>query len=234
MNRFLCIHGHFYQPPRENPWLEAVEVQDSAYPYHDWNERVTAECYAPNTASRILDKDNRIERIVNNYSRISFNFVPTLLAWLASHRPEVYAAVLEADRESIGRFGGHGSALAQPYNHAILPLANRRDKKTQIHWGLRDFERRFGRRAEGVWLPETAVDLESLDLLAEAGIRFTILAPRQAKTEAVDTTVPYTVALPSGRTIAVFFYDGATSQAVAFEGLLSSGERFAYSAKTSK
>jgi alpha-amylase/alpha-mannosidase (GH57 family) len=232
MNRFLCIHGHFYQPPRENPWLEAVEVQDSAYPYHDWNERITAECYAPNAASRILDSEGRIERIVNNYARISFNFGPTLLAWLEVHRPEVYTAVLAADRESAGRFGGHGSALAQPYNHTILPLANRRDKKTQILWGLRDFERRFGRAAEGVWLPEAAVDLESLDLLAEAGVRFTILEPHQAKIDVsnggvVDTTVPYTLKLPSERTIALFFYDGATSRAVAFEGLLSSGELFA-------
>jgi hypothetical protein len=227
MNRYLCIHGHFYQPPRENPWLDAIEVQDSAYPYHDWNERITAECYAPNAASRILDSEGRIERIVNNYARISFNFGPTLLAWLEAHRPEVYAAVLEADRQSAERFGGHGSALAQPYNHTILPLSNRRDKKTQIHWGLRDFERRFGRAAAGVWLPESAVDLESLDLLAEEGILFTILEPGQAQRESIDTTVPYTVEFPSGRTIAVFFYDGPTSRAVAFEGLLSSGERFA-------
>jgi alpha-amylase/alpha-mannosidase (GH57 family) len=227
MNRYLCIHGHFYQPPRENPWLEAVEVQDSAYPYHDWNERVTAECYAPNAASRILDTEGRIEQIVNNYASISFNFGPTLLAWLEVHRPVVYAAVLEADRRSAARFSGHGSALAQPYNHTILPLSTRRDKQTQIAWGLRDFERRFQRAAEGAWLPETAVDLESLDLLAEAGIRFTILEPHQAKRQGLDTTVPYTVQLPSGRTIAVFFYDGTTSRAVAFEGLLSSGERFA-------
>jgi alpha-amylase/alpha-mannosidase (GH57 family) len=227
MNRHLCIHGHFYQPPRENPWLEAVEVQDSAYPYHDWNERITAECYAPNAASRILDQEGRIERIVNNYARISFNFGPSLLAWLEAQRPEVYAAVLEADRQSAERFSGHGSALAQPYNHTILPLSSRRDKKTQILWGLRDFARRFGRAAEGVWLPEAAVDLESLDLLAAEGIRFTILEPQQAKRTAIDTTIPYTLALPSGRTMALFFYDGATSRAVAFEGLLSSGELFA-------
>ena len=227
MSRHLCIHGHFYQPPRENPWLEAIELQDSAYPYHDWNERITAECYGPNAVSRILDAEGRIERIVNNYARISFNFGPTLLAWLEAHRPETYAAVLAADRESAGRFGGHGSALAQPYNHTILPLSNTRGKKTQILWGLRDFEHRFGRAAEGVWLPEAAVDLESLDLLAEAGVRFTVLAPHQAKTKDVDTTVPYALQLPSGRTIALFFYDGATSRAVAFESLLSSGERFA-------
>jgi hypothetical protein len=242
MNRYLCIHGHFYQPPRENPWLEAVEVEDSAYPYHDWNERVTAECYGPNAASRILDGERRIARIVNNYSQISFNFGPTLLAWLEAHHPEIYRAVLEADRDSRARFSGHGSALAQPYNHTILPLSNRRDKQTQILWGVRDFEHRFGRPPRGAWLPEAAVDVESLDLLAEAGIRFTILEPNQAKrvrpkggkasewrdvSGGIDTTVPYEVALPSGRTIVVFFYDGPTSRAVAFEELLSSGERFA-------
>ncbi|HWM89599.1 MAG TPA: DUF3536 domain-containing protein [Thermoanaerobaculia bacterium] len=226
MHRFLCIHGHFYQPPRENPWLEAIELQDSAYPYHDWNERITAECYAPNAASRILDEEGRIERIVNNYTRISFNFGSTLLAWMEERSPEVYRSILEADELSRVRFSGHGSALAQPYNHIILPLANSRDKKTQIVWGLADFERRFGRKAEGAWLPEAAVDLETLDLLAAEGILFTVLEPGQANGP-VDTTVPYRVELPSGRSIAVFFYDGVTSRAVAFEGLLSSGERFA-------
>ncbi|HEX3128546.1 MAG TPA: glycoside hydrolase, partial [Thermoanaerobaculia bacterium] len=226
MSRFLCVHGHFYQPPRENPWLEAIELQDSAYPYHDWNERITAECYGPNAVSRILDAEGRIERIVNNYAQISFNFGPTLLAWMEEKRPEVYRAILEADELSRVRFDGHGSALAQPYHHSILPLANSRDKRTQILWGLADFERRFRRKAEGVWLPEAAVDLESLDILAGEGVRFTILEPGQAN-GVVDTTVPYRVALPSGRTLAVFFYDGATSRAVAFEGLLSSGERFA-------
>jgi len=244
MQRYLCIHGHFYQPPRENPWLEAVEVQDSAYPYHDWNDRITAECYAPNAASRILDSGGRIERIVNNYTRISFNFGPTLLAWMEAKALDVYRDVLAADAESRERFSGHGSALAQPYNHLILPLANRRDKQTQILWGLADFERRFGRKAEGAWLPEAAVDLESLELLAEAGVLFTILEPQQAKRVrpvgksgetgwrdvgggGIDTTIPYRAVLPSGRRIALFFYDGATSRAVAFEGLLFSGERFA-------
>lgn len=243
MPRFLCIHGHFYQPPRENPWLEAVEVQDSAYPYHDWNERITAECYAPNAASRILDGEGRIERIVNNYSRISFNFGPTLLAWLEEKKPEVYRSILAADVESREHYSGHGSALAQGYNHIIFPLANRRDKQTQIRWGLADFERRFGRKAEGLWLPETAVDLKTLDLMAEEGILFTILEPHQAqrvrskKTKKaewqdvsggrIDTTVPYEVVLPSGRRIAIFFYDGGVSRGVAFEGLLDSGERFA-------
>ncbi len=243
MDRWLCIHGHFYQPPRENPWLEAIESEGSAWPYHNWNERITAECYAPNAASRILDREGRTERIVNNYAWISFNFGPTLLAWLEAQQPDVYQAIVDADLASRERFSGHGSALAQPYNHTILPLSNRRDKRTQILWGLRDFETRFGRAAEGVWLPETAVDLETLDLLAEQGIRFTILEPNQARrvrplgedgaawTEVpdgrIDTTVPYQLRLPSGRRIALFFYDGPISRAVAFEGLLSSGERFA-------
>jgi alpha-amylase/alpha-mannosidase (GH57 family) len=241
MDRYLCIHGHFYQPPRENPWLEAVELQDSAYPYHDWNERITVECYGPNSTSRILNGEGRIEKIVNNYKRISFNFGPTLLSWLEEKEPEVYHAIIEADRESRGAFSGHGSALAQGFNHLILPLANRRDKHTQVLWGIRDFERRFGRKPEGMWLPETAVDLESLQILNKAGIRFTILAPHQASRVRkkgsrdwqdvsggqIDPAMPYELRLPSGQKICIFFYDGPISRAVAFEGLLGSGERFA-------
>ncbi len=239
--RYVCIHSHCYQPPRENPWLETIERQDSAYPYHDWNERLMAECYAPNTASRILDPDHRIVRIVNNYSNTSFNFGPTLLSWMESEAPEGYSAVLQADRESRERFSGHGSALAQAYNHVIMPLANGRDKRTQIVWGLEDFWHRFGRQPEGMWLPETAVDLETLDIMAEYGIRFTILSPYQAhRTRAleggawtdvtggkIDPARAYEQKLPSGRSITVFFYDGPVSQAVAFEKLLDSGERFA-------
>jgi alpha-amylase/alpha-mannosidase (GH57 family) len=241
VERYICIHGHFYQPPRENPWLEAIEIQDSAYPYHDWNERVTAECYATNANSRILDKQGKIAWIVNNYSKISFNFGPTLLGWMEKNAPDVYEAVLEADKESRSNFSGHGSALAQAYNHVILPLANRRDKITQILWGIHDFEHRFGRAPEGMWLPETAVDLETLDILSDHGIRFTILAPRQAKKvrpigsdewqdvsgERIDPTRAYAHPLPSGRTISLFFYDGPISRAVAFEGLLSRGDVFA-------
>src|SRR5437868_1678846 len=178
---YICIHNHFYQPPRENPWLEAIEVQDSAYPYHDWNERITAECYAPNSASRVLDGEDRIINIVNNYSLISFNFGPTLLSWLELYAPRVYEAIRAADRESAERFSGHGSAISQAYNHIIMPLANTRDKRTQVIWGIRDFEHRFGRKPEGMWLPEAAVDLETLDILARHGIKFTILAPRQAR-----------------------------------------------------
>jgi alpha-amylase/alpha-mannosidase (GH57 family) len=241
MERYICVHGHFYQPPRENPWLEMIELQDSAYPYHDWNERITAEAYAPNAVSRILDDEAQIVEMANNYAKISFNFGPTLLAWLESKSPQVYASVQEADRISQENYSGHGSALAQAYNHMILPLANERDKRTQILWGLRDFEHRFKRQPEGMWLPETAVDLETLEIMAEYGVRFTILAPHQAQrvralgaTEwhdvggaKIDPTRAYTLSLGSGRPIAVFFYDGPIARAVAFEGLLKSGESFA-------
>ncbi|HSF15445.1 MAG TPA: DUF3536 domain-containing protein [Vicinamibacteria bacterium] len=236
--KYVTVHGHFYQPPRENPWLEAIEPQDSARPYHDWNERILAECYAPNTASRILDGEDRIVAIVNNYSRISFDFGPTLLSWIERQAPAVYSAILDADKESQLRFSGHGSALAQVYNHVIMPLARKRDKEIQVVWGIRDFEHRFHRRPEGMWLAETAADLETLDVLAAHGIRFTILAPSQAKRTrrlgndswddvtggGIDTTLPYMQRLPSGRTIVVFFYDGAVSKAIAFEGLLHRGE----------
>jgi alpha-amylase/alpha-mannosidase (GH57 family) len=228
--RYLCIHGHFYQPPRENPWLETIELQDSAYPYHDWNERILAECYAPNAAARILDAGQKIARIVNNYAAMSFNFGPTLLSWMQDKAPEAYAQVLEADKVSAVRFSGHGSAIAQAYNHMIMPLANERDRRTQVYWGIRDFQTRFGRLPEGMWLPETAVDLASLDALSDAGIQFTILAPSQANVpegETLDTSRPYWVRLPSGSKIAVFFYDGPVSRAVAFEHLLNDGELFA-------
>jgi alpha-amylase/alpha-mannosidase (GH57 family) len=241
LQQYVCVHFHSYQPPRENAWLEAVELQDSAAPFHDWNARITAECYAPNGASRILDGDGRIEQIVNNYSRISYNIGPTLLTWLESEAPAVYETVRDADRQSQELFDGHGSAMAQAYNHMILPLASTRDKYTQIWWGIEDFRRRFERDPEGMWMPEAAVDIESLDIMAEFGLKFTVLSPFQAEAVReigekewtdvtggeVDPTRPYLVNLPSGRTIHVFFYDGPISQAVAFEGLLSSGEAFA-------
>jgi alpha-amylase/alpha-mannosidase (GH57 family) len=242
MDRYVCIHGHFYQPPRENPWLEEIELQYSAHPYHDWNERITDECYAPNASSRILTGDGKIKEIVNNYAKISFNFGPTLLDWMENNEPEVYQAIIDADRESHTLFSGHGSALAQCYNHMIMPLANTRDKYTQVIWGIRDFQHRFGRRPEGMWLPETAVDLETLQIMAEHGILFVILTPYQAKRfrrigqegwhnvgpKGIDPSMPYKLNLPaSGLSMSVFFYDGPISQAVAFEKLLSNGERFA-------
>jgi len=234
----IVIHGHFYQPPRENPWLEAVEVQDSAAPYHDWNDRVTAECYAPNTAARRVDHEGRILDIVNNFEKISFNVGPTLMAWLDRHALGVYARIIDADRRSAQTRGGHGNAIAQVYNHMILPLASRRDKVTQVRWGMEDFRRRFGREPEGLWLPETAVDAESLEVLAEAGIRFTILAPHQAARvrpigdgawESVDAGIDPSRAYlwrgPRGLSLALFFYDGPISRAIAFEDALARGEQ---------
>jgi len=242
MERYICIHGHFYQPPRENAWLEGIEMQDSAYPYHDWNERIAAECYAPNTASRILDSEGYITQIANNYTKMSFNFGPTLLAWMEDKAPDVYQAVLAADWETQQTFSGHGSAMAQAYNHMIMPLANRRDRYTQVRWGIRDFEHRFGRKPEGMWLPETAVDLETLDILAELDIRFTVLAPHQVgrvrqmgtdawndvSNAAIDPTMAYAINLPSGRKLALFFYNGPIARNVAFEGMLKSGDTFAH------
>jgi alpha-amylase/alpha-mannosidase (GH57 family) len=290
--RYLCVHGHFYQPPRENPWLETIELQDSAAPYHDWNERITSECYAPNGASRIVDRNRQIIRIVNNYARMSFNFGPTLLSWLKDLAPRTYRMIQDADQTSASLYSNHGSALAQVYNHIIMPLASERDARTQIRWGIADFEHRFSRKPEGMWLAETAVSRTTLDLLAQERIQFTILAPHQcarirpipkepgdpssptASSSAkvggtttnppdvsfegaglqprhssaqkdgalapegtppwhetpnatVDTTRPYLVRLPNNRSIAVFFYDGPTSRAIAFEGLLNDGETFA-------
>jgi alpha-amylase/alpha-mannosidase (GH57 family) len=254
--RFVCIHGHFYQPPRENPWLETVETQDSAAPYHDWNERICAECYAPNGAARVVNAKNRITRIVNNYARISFNFGPTLLSWLKENAPRTYRMILDGESRSRGRNKGHSSAMAQAYNHMILPLASKRDRVTQIRWGIADYENSFGTKPEGMWLPETAADTATLELMAANGIKFTVLAPHQCKrirslkgeakrgeadpqkTEekkqvaewaatpdaTVDTTHPYLVRFASGASIAVFFYDGPVSRAIAFEGLLNSGD----------
>lgn len=240
MTRFICIHGHFYQPPRENPWLESVELQDSAAPWHDWNERITVECYTPNAAARILNGEGKIENIVSNYSKMNFNFGPTLLAWMKDKMPRTHDAIVGADKLSRERYSGHGSAIAQVYNHMIMPLTNARDKFTQIYWGIRDFEFRFGRRPEGMWLAETAADTETLDALAEQGIKFTVLSPFQASRTRrigkhwrdvnggkIDPSRAYRFKLPSKRTINLFFYDGPLSQAVAFEKLLESGERFA-------
>jgi len=248
IQRFICIHGHFYQPPRENPWLETVETQDSAAPYHDWNERICAECYATNGAARIVNNKNLITRIVNNYARISFNIGPTLLSWLMENAPRTYRMVLDGERRSRKMFRGHSSAMAQVYNHIILPLASTRDKLTQIRWGIADYQHHYGATPEGMWLSETAVDSESLELLAQEGIKFTVLAPHQCKRirpleeggqwldtlgATVDTTRPYRMHFKSGASIAIFFYDGPTSRAIAFEGLLNSGENFANRLKSS-
>ena len=243
---FVAIHGHFYQPPRENPWLEVIETEESAHPFHDWNERITVECYRPNAHARILDGKSKILEIINNYSSISFNFGPTLLPWLEKYFPWVYQTILEADRESLKRFG-HGNAIAQVYNHIIMPLANERDKETEVLWGMADFEKRFHRKPEALWLPETAVNYATLRTLVKYGMRYLILSPFQASrarpfggkkwAEAsqgrIDTTQPYRCFIQdaSGKKlldqfIDIFFYNGIISKEVAFGDLLKDGNAF--------
>ena len=241
-DKFLTIHGHFYQPPRENPWLEAIELQDSALPFHDWNERITKECYNPNSVSKIVDNRNRILDVVNNYELMSYNFGPTLLSWLEQNAPLTYERIIKADIESIDLNNGHGNALAQVYNHIIMPLANEQDKQTQVKWGIKDFEYRFGRKPEGMWLAETAVDDDTLRVLQENGIKFTILSPYQAlkikkSTDKEWTDVSwgnidparsykYNIKSAPGKSIDLFFYDGAISRSVAFDELLKDGNKF--------
>ena len=205
---YLVIHGHFYQPPRENPWTGEVEPEPGAAPFHDWNERIHAECYAPNA---------------ENYKNIGFNFGPTLLSWLERHHLDTYKKIINADKDSTARRNGHGNAIAQAYGHAILPLCNERDQLTQVVWGLADFRFRFGREAESLWLPETAANDQVLALLIEQRLRYVILAPNQAKSD-VDTSKPYLFRHPDGsdRSLAVFFYNGPLARAIAFEKALTS------------
>jgi alpha-amylase/alpha-mannosidase (GH57 family) len=231
----LIFHGHFYQPPRENPWTGEVEQEISAAPFHDWNERIHAECYGPNAAARVGDY------IVNNYAKISFNFGPTLLSWMEKHHPETYHLIVAADKESVAARAGHGNAIAQAYGHAILPLCNERDRLTQVVWGLADFRHRFEREPESMWLPETACNDATLDVLIEQGLRFVILAPAQAARyrelgsdewhDVADSSIDGSRAYSyfhrdgSGRSIAIFFYNGPVARAIAFEKALTSSER---------
>jgi alpha-amylase/alpha-mannosidase (GH57 family) len=245
-NAFVAIHGHFYQPPRENPWFEFIETEESAHPFHDWNERIALECYRPNAHARILDEKGKISEILNNYSSINFNFGPTLLPWLEKNFPSVYRKILEADREGLRRFG-HGNAMAQIYNHIIMPLANERDQETEVLWGIADFEKRFHRRPEAMWLPETAVNYPTLQVLVEHGMRYLILSPFQALrvrpfggkrwTDAsqgrIDTTQPYRCFIKDSygkkvldQFIDIFFYNGIISKEVAFGDLLKDGNTF--------
>jgi hypothetical protein len=222
----VVIHGHFYQPPREDPWLEELEAQVSAAPYHDWNARVEAECYRTVVAARIPGGDGRIRAILNTLRFISFNFGPTLLEWMERAAPDTYRSILEADEFSRQGNSGHGNAIAQAYHHAILPLASRRDKITEVRWGVEDFRRRFRRDPAGMWLPETAVDAETLDVLAHEGLAFTILAPHQ-----VDPVpkggLPGLYRTKSGRSIALFIYDGSLAHDVAFGPLLKDAAAWA-------
>lgn len=200
----LVVHGHFYQPPRENPWTEEVPREATAAPFHDWNDRVTAECYRANAFARVVDGHGRVVAIVNNYEHMSFDVGPTLMAWLEAHAPETYQRLLDADRSG-------GGALAHPYFHVILPLSDERDARTNIRWGLADFRHRFGREPEGMWLPEAAVSPRVLEILAEEGVRFTVLGPHQAATP-VDPRRPY-----RAHGVTVVFFDPGLSHAVAFE-----------------
>jgi hypothetical protein len=205
----LAVHGHFYQPPRENPWTETVPVEPSAAPYHDWNERITAEAYRPNARARIVDDRGRVVAIVNDYALLSFNIGPTLASWLEVHHPATYELIRAADAEA-------GTAIAQAYNHLILPLAAERDVRTQVRWGLADFEHRFGRAAAGLWLPETAVNEAVLAVLVEEGVGFTILSPHQATTPVAPGRA-YRWEHPDGAgSIALVFYDGGLSHDIAF------------------
>ena len=243
---FVVIHGHFYQPPRENPWLEMIETEESAYPFHDWNERIAFECYRPNAHARIVDSQGKILEILSNYSSISFNFGPTLLPWLERRCPSVYQKILEADRDGIRQFG-HGNVLAQVYNHIIMPLASERDKETEVLWGIADFEKRFHRRPDAMWLPETAVNYPTLRVLVRYGMSYLILSPFQAlrvrpfggkrwvdvSQGRIDPTQPYRCFIKdtsgkkvSDQSIDIFFYDGMISKEVAFGDLLKDGNAF--------
>ncbi len=243
---FVAIHGHFYQPPRENAWMEAIETEESAHPFHDWNERITFECYRPNAHARIVDGRRKILDIHNNYSSISFNFGPTLLSWLEEKFPLVYQKVIEADREGLKRFG-HGNAMAQAYNHIIMPLANGRDKETEVLWGIADFEKRFHRKPDAMWLPETAVNHPTLQVLIKYGMQYLILSPFQAlrirpfggkkwtdvSQGRIDSTQPYRCFMKdaSGKKLTdqfidIFFYDGRISNEVSFGDLLRDGNVF--------
>ncbi|MGQ9866745.1 MAG: DUF3536 domain-containing protein [Pseudanabaenaceae cyanobacterium] len=243
---WVVIHGHFYQPPRENPYLNAIERQEAAAPFHDWNERIHFECYRPNGFARIVSDGGRTLRIVNNFEYLSFNVGPTLLSWLEKFAPETYQRILAGDRRSCERWQGHGNAIAQVYNHIILPLANRRDKLTQIRWGKADFRARFGREPEGMWLAETAIDAETVDCLIAEGIAFTILAPSQAlrcrplataaepepvwrdvSDGSIDPSRPYRVWGREGGYLDVFFYNGPISRDMGFGDLLRSSYNFA-------
>lgn len=219
--RSVVIHAHFYQPPRENPWLDLVEAEPNAAPFHDWNERIEQECYRPVLAARIPGADGAIRSIVNTLESISFNVGPTLLEWMEHEAPETYRGILAADRSSVVRHKGHGNAIAMPYHHTIMPLASRREKATEIRWGLTDFRRRFGRDATGMWLPETAVDEDTLDAMAEAGVAFTIVAPHQIR-PLPKAGHPGRYRTSTGRTIGLFPYDGAMAHDVAFGPLIKS------------
>lgn len=249
MKLYLCIHGHFYQPPRENPWTNEIEQQPSAAPFHDWNERIFQECYKPNTEAVIVDETGKVLRRVNNYEYLNFNFGPTLLSWIETKHPNTYAKILEADKKSIAAHNGHGNAIAQVYNHIILPLANKRDKTTQVKWGIKDFEHRFNRKPEGMWLAETACNNATLEVLIEEGIKYTILDPSQAEKirkigtnnweevigGRVNPKLPYRYfSKKQFGYIDIFFYDGPLSKNLAFDDVVFDAKRLMDSIDSAK
>lgn len=247
---YVTVHGHFYQPPRENPYLNAIERQPGAAPFHDWNERIHYECYRPNAFARILNEHGEVVGIVNNFEYMSFNIGPTLMSWLQNYDIDVYQQIIEADRKSCERLNGHGNAIAQVYNHIIMPLASERDKYSQIRWGKADFRSRFGRDPEGMWLAEAAVDYPTLEALVAEGIRFIVLAPSQAERcrliptpanpesewhevggNQIDPTRPYRCYLPGNESetsyIDIFFYDGPISRDMGFSDVVYNSSHFA-------
>src|SRR5687767_155056 len=221
VSRSVVVHGHFYQPPRENPWTGVVDPEPTAAPFHDWNQRIETESYGPVGNARVLDSDGNVEHRDNLYAAMSFDVGPTLFEWMETNAPATYGRILNADRISTARLG-HGNAIAMPYHHTILPLASRRDKVTEVKWGLADFRRRFRREPEGMWLPETGVDEETLDVLAEQGIRFTVLAPHQVETRPPGGA-PLRFRGGGGREVALCVYDGVLSGEIAFGRLLTDG-----------
>ncbi|HVF54190.1 MAG TPA: DUF3536 domain-containing protein [Actinomycetota bacterium] len=238
MAQHVTIHGHFYQPPREDPWTGLIDEQPGAAPFHDWNERVHAECYRPNAFVTIPGPDGDV--VVNNFEKLSFNVGPTLMSWMETADPETYDRIIQGDRTSLAR-SGKGNAIAQSYHHTILPLSNVRDCRTQVRWGLADFRHRFGRDAQGLWLPETAANDEVLAILIDEGVTFTILAPGQAgawregdggwidvEEAPIDPRVGYRYEHPdgSGRALSLLFYEGDIARAIAFENAGSSAEGF--------
>ena len=249
-NLYFALHGHFYQPPRENPWTGEIDQQESAIPYHDWNERIYHECYLPNTQAPIFNDQGEVIKVIDNFTKISFNIGPTLFSWLAEKHPDAYQAIIEADRLSAAQHAGHGNAIAQVYNHMIMPLARRRDQVTQVKWGIYEFKHRFGRDPEGIWLPETACNQETVEVLIEEEIKFTILAPHQAESVrslsgkdwnvvspgTLDTKFPYRCFSEKNpeQFLDIFFYDGLIAKNVAFGNLAYEAKGFADSLEQAK
>jgi len=224
--RSIVIHGHFYQPPRESPWTGLIAPEPSAAPFSNWNERITSECYGANAHAQV--SAGPVIHLRNNYEHLSYDFGPTLMSWMARHGKQAYGAIVRADALSAQRLEGQGNAIAQSYNHSILPLLSDPDKELQIAWGMEDFRFRFKRQPLGIWLPECAVDPATLAAVARAGIKFVILAPWQGRFQAEESAGagPF-VWRSDDLSLAVFRYDRELAAQVAFGDGLGDGERWA-------